>query len=138
MTHTKEWYKEWKAPNLTNGFNERGYWIDHVEGLKMGFGVDLSKLVYLNATNGIILEDKVEIGQHCTILSSSTIGGQRDGEVYIGENTQIGSYTLIMPGVRIGKNCIIGAYSYVDKDLPDGTKFIPNKNKYKKDSKSVK
>lgn len=127
MTHNKEWYKNWKMPKLINGFNERGYWIDNVEGLKIGIGIDISKFVYLNATNGITIEDKVEIAPHCTILSSSTAGGQKDGAVYIGENTQIGSYTLIMPNIKIGKNCVIGAYSYVDKDIKDNTKYIPNK-----------
>lgn len=126
MTHTKEWYDGWSFPILINGMNPRGYWIDYVEGLKFGFGVDLSKFTYINASQGVRIGDFVEIGQHCSILSHSTIG-DRKGKICIGKGTVIGSHTTIMPGVTIGKNCIIGAYSYIDKDIEDGTKYIPNK-----------
>ena len=30
-------------------------------------------------------------------------------------------WVLILPGVTIGNNCVIGAYSVVTKDVPDGT-----------------
>jgi len=39
--------------------------------------------------------------------------------VYIGENTFIGPYSLIMPGTKIGKGCIISAYSFVKGEIPD-------------------
>ena len=127
MTHTNEWYKNWKKPNLVNGFNERGYWIDYVDGLEFGFGIDLSKFTYINAKYGVKIGDKVEIGQHCSILSNSTInshGKELVGKIEIGEGSYIGSHSTIMPNVRIGKNCIIGAYSYVDKDIPDNIKLV--------------
>lgn len=126
MTHTEEWYNDWKMPNLKNGFNERGYWIDHVEGLEFGFGVDLSKFTYINSAYGVKIGDKVEIGQHCSILSHTSIG-DRKGRIEIGEGTLIGSHTTIMPNVKIGKFCIIGAYSYIDKDIPDYHKFVRSK-----------
>ena len=37
------------------------------------------------------------------------------------DNVMIGLGTLILPGVRIGKNVIIGAGSVVTKDIPDGS-----------------
>lgn len=42
-------------------------------------------------------------------------------EVHIGNYTFIGQNSLIMPGVTIGDNCIIGAGSIVNKDIPDRT-----------------
>lgn len=123
MTHEDDWYKDWKLPELKNGMNERGYWIDHVEGLTMEFGVDLSKFTYINAAHEVKLGFKCEIGQHCSILSHSSIGDKK-GRVLIGEYTVIGSGTIIMPGVVIGDHCIIGANSYVDKDIVSYTKFV--------------
>lgn len=41
------------------------------------------------------------------------------GKIKIGDNTYIGSNATIMPGVTIGKNCIIGAGSLVTKSIPD-------------------
>ena len=34
------------------------------------------------------------------------------------ENCRIGTHSVIMPGVTIGKNSIIGAFSYVTQDIP--------------------
>ncbi len=42
-------------------------------------------------------------------------------EVIIGENTFIGQRCTILPGVTIGNNCIIGACSLVNKDIPDNS-----------------
>lgn len=40
-------------------------------------------------------------------------------EVRIEDNVWIGGGTLILPGVRIGRNCVIGAGSVVSRSLPD-------------------
>lgn len=126
MTQTKEWKDNWKKPNLINGLNERGYWIDNVDGIKLGERVDISKFTYLNGLNGIEIGDDVEIGQHYSILSISTIGN-KEGKVKIGKGTMIGSHTTIMPNITIGENCIIGAYSYIDKNVKDFTMIIKGK-----------
>lgn len=42
-------------------------------------------------------------------------------EVRIGEDSFIGQKCLILPGVSIGRNCIIGAGSLVNKDIPDNS-----------------
>lgn len=41
------------------------------------------------------------------------------GYTKIGDNTFIGMDASIMPGVSIGKNCIIGTNSVVTRDIPD-------------------
>jgi len=41
------------------------------------------------------------------------------GDVNIGSNTVIGSMSMVLPGVRVGKHCVIGANSVVTKDIPD-------------------
>jgi acetyltransferase-like isoleucine patch superfamily enzyme len=40
--------------------------------------------------------------------------------ISVGENTFIGTQAAIMKGVRIGRNCIVGAFSVVTRDVPDG------------------
>jgi len=40
-------------------------------------------------------------------------------EVTIGNNVWIGGNTVILPGVHIGDNVVVGAGSVVTKDIPD-------------------
>ena len=41
------------------------------------------------------------------------------GDVYIGTNYFIGIASIILPGVHIENNCIIGTGAVVTKDSPD-------------------
>ena len=52
------------------------------------------------------------------------------GRIKIGERTFVGANSIIMPGVTIGKRCVIAAGSVVTKDVPDGMVVggIPAKN----------
>lgn len=41
--------------------------------------------------------------------------------IVVGNNVYIGEETLILPGVHIGNNCVIGARSVVTKNIPDNS-----------------
>ena len=41
------------------------------------------------------------------------------GDVTIGDNTVIGTMSMIGCGVTVGKHCVIAAHSYVNRDVPD-------------------
>ena len=43
------------------------------------------------------------------------------GCIKIGSNVHIGTNAVIMPGVTIGDNCIIGCGAIVTRDIPDGS-----------------
>ncbi|WDF47310.1 acyltransferase [Chryseobacterium sp. KACC 21268] len=45
--------------------------------------------------------------------------GRFFGRIKIGNNTFIGKGTIILPGVKIGDNCIIGSLSIVSSSIPD-------------------
>lgn len=82
---------------------------------------------------------KVTIGRNCYITRNVVIlchtdtrcggslriwekdGGKREfSDVSIGNNVFIGVNSVVMPGVTIGDNAIIGALTLVDKDIPEG------------------
>ena len=43
------------------------------------------------------------------------------GKTIVGDNVFIGNHACIMPGIKIGSNCIIGYGSIVTKDIPDNS-----------------
>ncbi|WP_232473359.1 acyltransferase [Thermococcus thioreducens] len=92
--------------------------VQYPEGLKLGKYTDIGAFTYINAKYGVVIEDYVQIGSHCSIYSESTIDGKK-GKVVIKKNARIGSHSVVMPGVTIGENSIIGAFSFVNKDIPD-------------------
>lgn len=61
--------------------------------------------------------DFVQIGSHCSIYSVSTID-DKTGPVVLEKNCRIGSHTTIMPGVTVGENAVVGAHSFVNRDIP--------------------
>jgi len=40
--------------------------------------------------------------------------------IVVGNNVYLGYYSMILPGVTIGDNCVIGAGSIVTRDVPSG------------------
>lgn len=111
-------FKNWKYPKIEEGKPTKYNWfVQHVKNLKLGYKTDIGAFTYINAKNGVIVEDYVEIGSHCSIYSVSTIDN-KEGGVVLKKNCKIGSHSVIMPGVTIGENSIIGAFGFVNKDIP--------------------
>ena len=112
-------FKNWKPPLIEEGKLTKWNWmVQNKDKLKLGKKIDIGAFTYLNAKNGIVIEDNVEIGSHCSIYSVSTIDGKK-GKVTLKKNCKIGSHSVVMPGVTVGENTIIGAFSFVNKDVPD-------------------
>ena len=98
-----------------------------------GHHVHMGDLVYAN-TNLTLVDDghiyignKVMFGQNVTVATANhpidaelrDKGYQYNKDVHIGDNTWICAGVIIVPGVTIGKNVVIGAGSIVTKDIPD-------------------
>jgi acetyltransferase-like isoleucine patch superfamily enzyme len=114
-------FKNWKQPEFDSEDMTRWNWMcQHHDKLKLGQYVDVGAFTYINAKYGVKIEKNVQIGSHCSLYSDSTIDNKK-GEILIKENAKIGTHSTIMPGLTIGKNSMIGAYSFVNKNIPDNT-----------------
>jgi acetyltransferase-like isoleucine patch superfamily enzyme len=112
-------FKKWKFPKIEEGKLTKYNWlVQNKKGLKLGKKTDIGAFTYINAKNNVIIEDDVQIGSHCSIYSVSTIDN-KEGEVVLKKNCKIGSHSIIMPKVTIGENSVIGAFSFVNKNIPD-------------------
>lgn len=112
-------FKEWKTPYIQEGKPTKWNWIvQNKENLKLGNMVDIGAFTYINAKYGVTIEDEVQIGSHCSIYSISTID-DKNGPVILEKNCRIGSHCVIMPNVTVGKNSVVGAFSFVNKNIPE-------------------
>lgn len=123
-------------------------------GLKVGNNVNVMSQVNFGSEPYLI-----EIGNNVLISSNVSFithdGGTwaftdldeykeviKYGKIIIGNNVFIGAKSTIMPGVRIGNRCVVGAGSIVTKSIPDGyvvagipAKVIMTTEEYAKKSK---
>ena len=105
-----------------------------------GHHVHLGSNVYANAGLKLVDDTHIYIGD-CTMLGPNvvlaTAGHPIDPElraqalqynmpVRIGKNCWLGAGVIVMPGVTIGDNTVIGAGSVVTRDIPSGVVAVGN------------
>lgn len=102
-----------------------------------------------NAVGDVTIGDHTRIGIHCTVIGPVCIGnhvnlaqgitvtalnhifkdssrrideqGVSTKPVVIGDDVWIGANAVILPGVTIGRHCVVAAGAVVTKDVPDHT-----------------
>lgn len=95
-------------------------------GLQLGKNVFIDSTVFIDPTVTWL----ISIGDECTLTKGVKILAHdastkihlnytKIGRISIGRRTFIGFDSIILPGVKIGENVIIGAGSVVTKDIPD-------------------
>ena len=112
-------FKDWKYPQFDQrGMTKWNWMCQYADNLQLSKNTDIGAFTYINAKHGVEIQENVQIGSHCSIYSYSTIDN-KEGKVTIKKNARIGSHSLIMPGVTIGENATVGAFSFVNRDIPD-------------------
>lgn len=127
---------------LKNGFialSHRLRWRINARGYFKSLGVKIGKGTVLYGSHYLMFSTEpwlVTIGENCHITAGVKFqthdGGTlviqdavKDfvvcGDIVVGNNVYIGERTMILPGVHIGDNVIIGCGSVVTKDLPANT-----------------
>jgi acetyltransferase-like isoleucine patch superfamily enzyme len=111
-------------------------WLNCIEdskneiSLKIGNNCSIGRFAHINAYEKVVLEDFVLISDRVHISDVSHIyrnenipimnqGAEFQGSVVIKNGAWIGIGAVILPGVNIGRNSIVGANAVVTKDVPD-------------------
>ena len=105
-----------------------------------GFNIRLGAAAFLNF-NCVILDvvevvigDRTQIGPGVQILTADhpreaarrALGLEFGRPVRIGQNVWIGGGAILLPGVSIGDDAVIGAGSVVTRDVPSGATALGN------------
>lgn len=105
-----------------------------------GKHVHLGNNVYANFNLTLVDDVDIYIGNDCLFGPNTVIATaghpidpelrarvtQYNAEVHIGNNVWLGAGVIVMPGVTIGDNSVIGAGSIVTKDIPSNVVAFGN------------
>ncbi len=105
-----------------------------------GKNTHLGKWVYANFNLTLVDDTDIYIGDYTMIGPNTVIATaghpidpelrqratQYNKPVHIGKNCWLGAGVVVMPGVTIGDNTVIGAGSIVTKDIPSGVVAVGN------------
>ena len=105
-----------------------------------GYNIEIGENFYANHNLTILDANKVKFGDNVFIAPNCgfyTAGHPLDAEtrnkgleyakpIEIGNNVWIGGNVIVLPGVKIGDNAVIGAGSVVNKDIPANVVAVGN------------
>lgn len=86
-------------------------YIDGFKTVRIGKGSQITNYVSILTHSS---HDALRVDPHGEQPIGLVTGG-----VEIGAYCYIGAHTVIMPGSKLGKGCIVSAYSYVSGEFPD-------------------
>ena len=105
-----------------------------------GHHVHFGKNVYANFNLTLVDDTHIYIGD-CTMIGPNVViataghpilpelrekGYQYNMPVHIGRNCWLGAGVIVLPGITIGNNVVVGAGSVVTKDIPDNVVAVGN------------
>lgn len=116
----------------------RGLWLQAIgEGgrIEIGDGARLSDLVHIGAVGHLRIGRNALFGSKVLVIDHSHGQGYREapqelgvapgerplasrGDITIGDNVWLADNVIVLAGVTIGDNCVVGAHSLVRSDLP--------------------
>lgn len=100
-----------------------GSYVDIEGDVSIGDHVSLQSACYV--TRGVIIEDEVFCGPRVTTMNDKRMCHRRPSLVFeraaprILRGARVGGGSVLLPGVTIGENALVGAGSVVTKDVPD-------------------
>lgn len=103
----------------------------YLENIEIGENVSIGPGVTIGAKSKVVLKDYVRISQNVIIetagcdLDTDIPYKHKSSPVLLAENVWVGSNAIILGGVTIGKNSIIGAGAIVYKSVPENSIVLP-------------
>ena len=115
--------------SIGNGSTIRSpFRCDHGYRITVGASCFVNWGAVFQDTGPITLGDAVMLGPNVQLLTAShpldparrRAGWQRAAPIVIGDNAWLGGGVVVLPGVTIGADAVVGAGSVVTRDVPPG------------------
>jgi acetyltransferase-like isoleucine patch superfamily enzyme len=112
-------------------------WSAHRQTLITGWGpIRIGDRCFVNSGSIVVSACEITIGNDVALANevyvmdsdSHGVEGRPEKEepVHIGDGTWVGARAIILPGVTIGRRCLIAAGAVVSRDVPDDTLVAGN------------
>lgn len=113
----------WMLPGAKIG---GGSAFEHASSLEAGHYLHLGVDTLINTARRVVIGHEVGLGTRTSIYTHGAYPSALEGFPVAFEGVEIGDFTwvpgaIVNPGVRIGRNCVIGVNSLVTSDVPDGS-----------------
>jgi acetyltransferase-like isoleucine patch superfamily enzyme len=123
-----ELFDRWERAQFLGFGNQSSiYQQSYVYGdVRVGAHTWVGPMTLLDGTGGLTIGDYcsisagVQIYTHDTVKWALTAGKavHAHGPVVIGNCCHIGALSIVVKGVTIGDHCVVGAHSFVNRDVP--------------------
>jgi maltose O-acetyltransferase len=114
--------------------------IDDAEKVEVGDNVAIGPFVHMWGGGGIKIGNGVMIGAHTAItseghdhLKGSPYGTLSQNPVIIEDNARIGTHSIILPGVTIGRGAVVGAGSVITMSVKPRTIVVTGRQRQEVD-----
>lgn len=107
-----------------------GSYVDIEGDVTIGSHVSLQSACYL--TRGVVVEDEVFCGPRVITMNDKQMSYRRENLVFVRaaprilRAARVGGGSVLLPGVTIGENALVGAGSVVTRDVPDFAIVVGN------------
>lgn len=107
-----------------------GSYVDIEGDVVIGDHVSLQSGVYV--TRGVVIEDEVFCGPRVITMNDKRIVHRRPNLTWekaaprILRAARVGGGSVLLPGITVGENALVGAGSVVTRDVPDRTIVVGN------------
>ena len=122
------------------GKTNDSFWVEQPFICDYGYNIEIWENFYSNHNltildgNKVKFGDNVFIGPNCSFYTayhpldyeSRNQGLEYAKPIEIGNNVWFGGNVVVLPGVKIGNNSVIGAGSVVTKDIPSNVVAVGN------------
>lgn len=112
-----------------NNIIDYGLWVNEPQNILIGSNVFIGRNVYINAYERIQIGNFCAIAADCKLISGNhgysdieipiNLQAYENKPIILHDDVWLGYNVIILPGVILGKGCIVGAGSVVTKSFPD-------------------